>query len=162
MKHGIDVSRDSQFVKSLVKRLAEIAARGKPTRSDLATYAKGDKIDFKSDNCRAFLSDVEQNANNTNTEVLGPIKDFSDNLIKTISCIVAAFNLFDDSNDTKDIKRYMSLFETETALGRKDITNILKYCDRGPKTKIIGCNNKLYLMTTNFNSIMSIAKLFNI
>ena len=58
MKHGIDVSRDSQFVKSLVRRLAEIAARGKPTKSDLATYAKCDKVDFKSDACREFLRKI--------------------------------------------------------------------------------------------------------
>lgn len=80
MKYGIDVSRDSQFVKSLVRRLAEIAARGKPTKSDLATYAKCDKVDFKSDACREFLADVEQNARQTNDEVLGPIFGFAKTL----------------------------------------------------------------------------------
>jgi hypothetical protein len=42
------------------------------------------------------------------------------------------------------------------------MSTILKYCDHGPKTKIVGCNGKLYSMTTDFSSIMAISKLFDI
>ena len=104
MKHGIDVSRDSQFVKSLVRRLAEIAARGKPTKSDLATYAKCDKVDFKSDACRKFLADVEQNAQQTNDEVLGPITGFAKNLVKAAISLASAIAAF-DSSGCKDIAK---------------------------------------------------------
>ena len=112
MKHGIDVSRDSQFVKSLVRRLAEIAARGKPTKSDLATYAKCDKVDFKSDACRKFLADVEQNAQQTNDEVLGPITGFAKNLVKAAIGLASAIAAF-DSSGCKDAAKIQQLTEQD-------------------------------------------------
>lgn len=162
MKHGIDVSHNSQFVKTLVKRLAEIAARGKPTKSDLATYAKSDKVDFKSEACRNFLTDIEQNANQTNIEILEPVYKFTKILSQIVCNIIKAISLFDASNDVKIINKCKALRENDTVLDRKDMSTILKYCDHGPKTKIVGCNGKLYSMTTDFSSIMAISKLFDI
>jgi hypothetical protein len=160
MKHGIDVSRDSQFVKSLVRRLAEIAARGKPTKSDLATYAKCDKVDFKSDACREFLSDVEQNAERTNSEVLGPVLEFSKSLSRAAAGLAAAMAAFDGS-ECKDISKIQSLTEQDKP-GKKDIAGIAKYFERGPITKLVGCNGKMYIMTADFSGISAIANLFGI
>ena len=108
MERGIDVSRDSQFVRSLVRRLADIAARGKPTKSDLATYAKCDKVDFKSDACREFLSGLERDAERTNAEVLGPVLDFAKSLSRAAAGIAAAIAAFDGSG-CKDAARMQSL-----------------------------------------------------
>ena len=91
MKHGIDVSRDSQFVKSIVRRLAEIAARGKPTKSDLATYA---------------------NAQQTNDEVLGPITGFAKNLVKAAVGLASAIASFDGSG-CKDAAKIQQLTEQD-------------------------------------------------
>ena len=77
MKHGIDILPNSQFVKTLVKRLTDAAVRGKPTRSDLATYAKNDKVDFKSEACKNFISELERCAIETNDEILKPIYKFT-------------------------------------------------------------------------------------
>ena len=160
MKHGIDVSRDSQFVKSLVRRLAEIAARGKPTKSDLATYAKCDKVDFKSDACREFLADVEQNAQRTNDEVLGPITGFAKNLVKAavgLASVIASF----DGSGCKDAAKIQQLTEQDQP-GKKDIAGIVKYFGRGPITRIVGCNGKIYVMTADFSGVQAIASLFGL
>ena len=162
MRHGVDVSRDSQFVKSLVRRLAEIAARGKPTKSDLATYAKCDKIDFKSDACRNFIADVEQNAEETNNDVLGPIRDFTTNLAKAAMNMALAIAQLDGTNDVKDLDKCRALAEDDATPGRKTLENVMKYCSRGPKTKIVGCNGKLYLMTADFSGVQAIANLFGL
>ena len=162
MRHGVDVSRDSQFVKSLVRRLAEIAARGKPTKSDLATYAKCDKIDFKSDACRNFIADVEQNAEETNNDVLGPIRDFTMNLAKAAMNMALAIAQLDGTNDVKDLDKCRALAEDDATPGRKTLENVMKYCSRGPKTKIVGCNGKLYLMTADFSGVQAIANLFGL
>ena len=160
MKHGIDVSRDSQFVKSLVRRLAEIAARGKPTKSDLATYAKCDKVDFKSDACREFLTDVEQNAQQTNDEVLGPIAGVAKNLVKAAIGLASAIASF-DSSGCKDAAKIQQLTEQDQP-GKKDIAGIVKYFGRGPVTRIVGCNGKMYVMTADFSGVQAIANLFGL
>ena len=160
MKHGIDVSRDSQFVKSLVRRLAEIAARGKPTKSDLATYAKCDKVDFKSDACREFLADVEQNAQQTNDEVLGPIAGFAKNLVKAAIDLASAIASF-DSSGCKDAAKIQQLTEQDQP-GKKDIAGIVKYFGRGPVSRIVGCNGKIYVMTADFSGVQAIANLFGL
>lgn len=162
MQHGIDVSRDSQFVKSLVRRLAEIAARGKPTKSDLATYAKSDKVDFKSDACRQFLADVEQNAEQTNEEVLGPVREFSKCLAQTAAALAAAAAAFDASGDAKELEKLQVLSEDDVVPGRKALEGVVKYCGRGPKTRIVGCNGRLYVMTSDFAGINAIANLFGV
>jgi len=153
MKYGVDVSRDSQFVKSLIRRLAEMATRGKPTKSDLATYAKGDKIDFKSDACRRFLADIEMNAEETNDKVLGPIRDFTVCLAKAAMNMALAIAQLDDTNDIRDLDKCRVLQEDDAAPGRKTLENVMKYCGRGPKTKIVGCNGKMYVMTADFSGI---------
>ena len=160
MKHGIDVSRDSQFVKSIVRRLAEIAARGKPTKSDLATYAKCDKVDFKSDACREFLADVEQNAQRTNDEVLGPIASFAKNLVKAAVGLASAIASFDCSG-CKDAAKIQQLTEQDQP-SKKDIAGIVKYFGRGPITRIVGCNGKIYVMTADFSGVQAIANLFGL
>ena len=160
MKHGIDVSRDSQVVKSIVRRLAEIAARGKPTKSDLATYAKCDKVDFKSDACREFLADVEQNAQRTNDEVLGPIASFAKNLVKAAVGLASAIASFDCSG-CKDAAKIQQLTEQDQP-SKKDIAGIVKYFGRGPITRIVGCNGKIYVMTADFSGVQAIANLFGL
>lgn len=47
LEHGLDVSRSSDFVNELASRLSNVSGR-KPTRSDLATYAKREGLDTKS------------------------------------------------------------------------------------------------------------------
>lgn len=160
MKHGIDVSHDSQFVKSVGRRLAEIAARGRPTKSDLATYAKCDKVDFKSDACREFLDDIERNAGRTNGEILGSILDFAESIVKAAAGLAAAVAVFDGSG-CKDAGRVRKLMEQDMP-GRKDIAGIVKYFERGPVAKIVGCGGKLYVMTADFSGIRAMAGLFGI
>lgn len=160
MKHGVDVSRDSQFVKSIVRRLAEMAARGRPTKSDLATYAKCDKVDFKSDACREFLADVEQDAERTNGEVLGPILGFAKSLAKAACDLAAAIAAFDGS-ECKDAVKVQALTEQDQP-GKKDIAGITRYFGRGPITRIVGCNGKIYVVTADFSGVEAIAGLFGI
>lgn len=162
MQHGVDVSRGSQFVQSLSRRLAQSAARGKPTKSDLATYAKGDKIDFKSDACRSFLADMERDAQAVNDEVLGPVQDLQQGLARAASGLARAIAAFDKSKDAGRIIK-----ETDAAgdagAGRKALRKIAEYCGGNkPKTAVVGCNGKLYKLTSNYGGVAAIADLFEV
>lgn len=74
LEHGIDVSRQSDFVTALARRLSQVSGQ-KPTKSDLVTYAKCDGIDTGSDAYREFLADLEGTADETNEEIVSPVED---------------------------------------------------------------------------------------
>jgi len=61
LEHNLDVSKKGALVDELTSRLSGTSAL-RPTKSDLATFAKREGIDIKSDNYKAFLDDIEQNA----------------------------------------------------------------------------------------------------
>ena len=74
LEHGLDVSKKGAFVDELTSRLSG-TSRLRPTKSDLATFAKRESIDIKSDNYKAFLDDIEQSAEATNKDIMSPIEN---------------------------------------------------------------------------------------
>lgn len=74
IKSGITkISRGSKFVSELADRLSKISGR-KPTKADLATYAKAEGINTKSPEYREFLDEIEASLDTDNTEILLPIE----------------------------------------------------------------------------------------
>ena len=73
LEHGIDVSKNGTLVSELASRLSGTSSM-RPTKSDLATFAKREGIDVKSDSYREFLDDIEQNADQTNKDIMLPIE----------------------------------------------------------------------------------------
>lgn len=100
LEHGLDVSKSSEFVNELASRLSNISGR-KPTRSDLLTYAKRDQIDFKSDNYRAFIEDLETNADATNSEIIKPIEDLVFDAGRMLMANVIGYMAVDPSTTAK-------------------------------------------------------------
>lgn len=72
-QHDIDVSKTGCLVGELAARLSGTSVR--PTKSDLATFAKREGIDVSSDNYKAFLDDVESEADQINAEIIYPIEN---------------------------------------------------------------------------------------
>ena len=74
LEHGLDVSKKGSLVDELTSRLSGTSAVH-PTKSDLATFAKREGVDVKSDAYKAFLDDVEQHAEQTNKDIMSPIEN---------------------------------------------------------------------------------------
>ena len=74
LEHGLDVSRGSDFVSELASRLSNVSGR-KPTKSDLLTFAKREGINCKCDEYKRFIDDLEQHAEQTNTDIVRPIEN---------------------------------------------------------------------------------------
>lgn len=70
---GISISKKSEFVSELADRLSQISGR-KPTKADLATYAKKEGIDTKTQEYKDFLKAMEDTLDTDNTEILLPIE----------------------------------------------------------------------------------------
>ena len=115
---------------------------------------------LSADACREFLADVEQNAQRTNDEVLGPITGFAKNLVKAAVGLASAIASFDGSG-CKDVAKIQQLTEQDQP-SKTDIAGIVKYFGRGPISRIVGCNGKIYAMTADFSGVQAIANLFGL
>ncbi len=74
LRQGIDLYANSDFVQELIARLSYISDH-RPNRADLITYAKRDGIDFKCPEYKELIDFLEQNAEETNTQIMKPIED---------------------------------------------------------------------------------------
>lgn len=173
LEHGLDVSRNSEFVNELASRLSNVSGR-KPTKQDLVTYAKREGIDCKCQQYKDLLNDLQSNAQATNDEIIRPIE----NLIA-----YAALQLM------KNIEGYMSIDPSATAgkalatiddaifkmsendmdmspekiqVFKKNLSRIEKYHEMMPASGVlIKFKGKVYKMTPNFgeaNEILKIVK----
>lgn len=173
LEHGLDVSRNSEFVNELASRLSNVSGR-KPTKQDLVTYAKREGIDCKCQQYKDFLNDLQSNAQTTNDEIIRPIE----NLIA-----YAALQLM------KNIEGYMSIDPSATAgkalatiddaifkmsendmdmspekmqVFKKNLSRIEKYHEMMPASGVlVKFKGKVYKMTPNFgeaNEILKIVK----
>lgn len=73
LKYGIDLYRNSDFVNELISRLSYVSDH-RPNRGDLITYAKRDRVDWRSPQYREFIADLESTADQTNDEIVKPIE----------------------------------------------------------------------------------------
>ena len=173
LEHGLDVSRNSEFVNELASRLSNVSGR-KPTKQDLVTYAKREGIDCKCQQYKDLLNDLQSNAQATNDEIIRPIE----NLIA-----YAALQLM------KNIEGYMSIDPSATAgkalatiddaifkmsendmdmspekmqVFKKNLQRIEKYHEMMPASGVlVKFKGKVYKMTPNFgeaNEILKIVK----
>lgn len=173
LEHGLDVSRNSDFVVELANRLSNVSGK-KPTRSDLVTFAKREGIDCKGDAYKNFISDVEDNAVAANDEIIKPLEDLiiyaGIQLMKCIEGFMAA----DPSQEAK--KALASLDGTVTSIRegeydlspekiiafKKNLAKIEKYHEMLPAEGILfKYKNKVYKMTgpgSAANEILGIIK----
>lgn len=100
LEHGIDVSRNSDFVNTLARRLSQISGQ-KPTKSDLVTYAKCDGVNTHTDAYKAFLADLEEHAEETNEDIIRPIEDLIIYAGMTLMKNVVGFMSIDPSKTAK-------------------------------------------------------------
>lgn len=170
LEHGLDVARNSDFVNELASRLSNVSGR-KPTKQDLITYAKREGIDYKGQQYKDLINDLQTNAQTTNDEIIKPIETL---------IAYAALQLM------KNIEGYMSVDPSATAgralatiddailkLGendmdmppekmqvfKKNLARIEKYHEMMPASGVlVKFKGKVYKMTPNFGEANEILK----
>lgn len=68
------IRKNSDFVKELANRLSNISKR-KPTKADIAAFAKRDGIDTKSEEYKNFLKELDSKLDEANQEAIKPLED---------------------------------------------------------------------------------------
>ena len=73
-KAGLDLDRNSDFVAELSDRMSNVSGR-RPTKSDIATYAKKEGLDIKSQEYKDFINNLDNTSAAANAEVIAPLED---------------------------------------------------------------------------------------
>lgn len=74
MKADFELSKRSTFVEKLAQRMSNLSKKN-VTKADLATYAKAEGIDPKSDQFKDFIKLVDQTKDEANQLVIKPLED---------------------------------------------------------------------------------------
>ena len=102
LEHGLDVSKKGALVDELTSRLSGTSAL-RPTKSDLATFAKREGIDVQSEQYKSFLDDIEQHAQQTNKDILSPIENAIYYAISNAAMIVLGYAAIDPNPKAKKL-----------------------------------------------------------
>ena len=99
LQHNLDISKNGQLVNELIARICGTSTR--PTKSDLITFAKREGIDYKSDDYKAFLNDVENDQQSIANEIILPIDNLLYFVISKLANNVACLMAIDPNPATK-------------------------------------------------------------
>lgn len=165
LKHGIDVSRNSDFVKTLAQRLSTLSHK-RPTKSDLITYAKCDGVNYKSDEYKAFIDALESDVEVRNAEIIKPIEELVILAGILLMKNVTGFMSADPSKTAKKILSQldntilqfnegdMELTPEKVARFKKNLAKIDKYHECMPaEGVVIRYNGKIYKLTGSWGPI---------
>lgn len=74
MEVDFPISKNSDFVSELADRLNALSGR-KPTKSDLAAFAKREGIDTKTEEYKAFINELDKTIDEANQTIIKPLED---------------------------------------------------------------------------------------
>lgn len=173
LEHGLDVSRNSEFVNQLASRLSNISGR-KPTRSDLVTYAKREGVNCKCQEYKDFIQDLEQNCEQTNSDIIKPIEQLIAYAALMLMKNVEGYMTIDPSSPAARTlatidDAVIGLKEDEIDLTpekiqvfKKNLARIEKYHEMMPKAGVlIRFKGKVYKMQPNFGDPHEITKIIS-
>lgn len=158
---GLDVSKDSEFVRCLADRLSLLSGR-RPSRSDLATYAKKDGLRFRTGQYREFLDGLEAGSDETNEAIIRPLEKF---LVKAGSILVknmAGLMAADPSRKARaELARIRRAGDGEDGRTfKKKLASVKRYSGQIPKYGIlITYKGRPYRLSVNAEAAAALAGL---
>ena len=171
LEHGIDVSKNSDFVRTLSQRLSQISGM-KPTKSDLVTYAKCDGVNTRTDEYKSFIKDLEAGSEETNEDIIRPIENLIIYAGMVLMQNLVGFMSVDPSKTAKKLlasldDSILGINEGEFQLSpekiqsfKKNLAKIEKYTETMPAEGVlIKYKGKAYKLTSTFGPIEQIVNL---
>ena len=172
LEHGIDVSKNGSLVNELTSRLSGISTLH-PTKSDLATFAKREGINTKSDAYKAFLDDIEHNAEQTSKDILLPIENALYFAVANAANGVLGYAALDQSPKAKKLAKQIAseLFaicdsiedctfdSSKLDAMKKALEKVCAYKDIAPAELRIACNGIPYAVTCECDKLSKISGL---
>ena len=150
LEHRIDISKNGQLANELVARLSGISDVF-PTKSDIATFAKREKIDIRSDAYKAFLDDIESNAADTSASIVSPLEKTVYYVVANAANNILCYAALDQSKDAKKLAREVAseLFSIAQSIEdctfsrdgidalKKAASKICRYAEVAPRDVIV-------------------------
>lgn len=169
IERGIDIDRNSTFCEELADRLSQLSHR-RPTKSDIATYAKRAGLNPREENFRNFMNYLDSTSTDINEGIMKPIEDlimsFGVLLFKNLIGFLAAdpsktsqgmVNDFEDAVN-KIQNGSVGLTEEKMDVFKKNLKKIEKYGQKFAPTEgiIIRYNGRCYRISGVFPVLSSI------
>lgn len=171
LEHGIDVSRGSDFVNTLARRLSRVSGQ-KPTKSDLATYAKCDGVNTRDPRYKEFLQDLEDNAEAENQEIIRPVESLLAYACMTIMKNAMGFMSCDPSRAAKKIladledsvqavdEGEFEFSPEKIARLKQNLAKVDRYAQAAPAEGVVfRYKGKVYKMTAPWRAVGEMASL---
>lgn len=128
-KSGLDLNRNSDFVKELADRMSDVSGR-RPTKSDIATYAKKEGLDIKSNEYKDFIKLLDNSIKEANAQIIMPLEDLTIKAGILLMQQLHGYVALDPSNSAKKISAELELaikdFETKDGLDQAKVARFKK------------------------------------
>ena len=171
-KAGLDLNRNSDFVVELADRMSNVSGRN-PTKSDIATYAKKEGLDIKSDEYKNFVNNLLQTAPIANSEVIAPLEDLVVKAGTVLMSNIEGYISLDPSGYAKKLATEIDSVKKEfnnndgltpqkVAMFKKNLVKLNKYGEvANPAEGIVFLyKGSPYKLTGNFGAINQILNFF--
>ena len=123
-KAGIEMRRSSDFVSELSDRLSKMSAR-RPTMGDLATYAKKEGIDIKSEQYKNFVKGLDDTLDTDNAEMVKPISNLLNKISSMFLHSIAGYVSLEDPKLMELVNSTLAQLDSESELTDQNL-QILK------------------------------------
>lgn len=124
-KAGLEIRRSSDFVSEMVDRLSTMSSR-RPTKSDLATYAKREGVDINSEQYKNFLDTIESTLDTDNYEMLKPVSKLLNRICVLFLQSLLGYASMCDSNLQNQISGALESLESTGEMTEANIAILKK------------------------------------
>lgn len=101
---GIEVNKNSLFISELADRVNNMSGAKRPSKSDLATYAKREGVSPGSEQYKAFIKNLDETLSSASADIVKPVENVLGNCIGSLGRVIYLPASIDDSKEAKQFR----------------------------------------------------------
>ena len=171
---GVDINKNSLFVSELSDRVNSLGLAKRPTKNDLATFAKREGVSPNTDTYKKFIDKLDETLAVAGTEIVNPVENMVANCIGSLGKVVRLPACLDESKEGKCFrtacekfyKKYPSKIEiNDNSIGDvrqflADMNDYVNYA-KAARKRTFKMNNKIYRLDSIFPNLELLNALVN-
>ena len=163
---GVDINKNSLFVSELSDRVNSLGLAKRPTKNDLATFAKREGVSPNTDTYKKFIEKLDETLSTAGNDIVNPVENMVANCIGSLGRVVRLPACLDESSEGKAFrtacekfyKKYPRKIEiNDNSVGdvRQFLTDINDYVNyaKAKRKTTFKLNNKLYRLESVFPNL---------
>lgn len=163
---GVDINKNSLFVSELSDRVNSLGLGKRPTKNDLATFAKREGVSPNTDQYKQFIEKLDETLSKVGPEIVNPVENMVANCIGSLGRVIRLPACLDESKEgkcfrsacEKFFKKYPRKIEiNDNSVGdvRQFLTDMNDYVNhaKAARKTTFKLNNKLYRLESVFPNL---------